>query len=188
MEVSAFTHVYDRNYIFASDHFLFLLVFPSFIVRKVSAKLFFSVSHLIATIAYLGFSIYVYIYSMHPEWIDLNSLGWIPLITLLITAIMRSSGILPILDMLGNELYPTEIRTQATGITKAMIFAMAGLSTFLFPFLKDIIGLYGVGFYFTSLSLICTIWGFISIPDTRGKSLVKVEEMYEKKNKEITSL
>ena len=156
-------------------------VFPSFIVRKVSAKLFFSISHLITTIAYLGFTIFVFIYKMSPNSIAITSLGWIPLVTMLITQLMRSSGILPILDMLDSELYPTEIRTESLGVTRSTIFATAGISTFLYPFVVQAIGLYGVFTYFTILSLFCTIWGFLSIPDTRGQSLVKIEEIFEKK-------
>ena len=41
--------------------------------------------------------------------------------------------------------------------------------------------LYGVFTYFTILSPFCTIWGFLSIPDTRGQSLLKIEEIFEKK-------
>ena len=158
-------------------------MFPSFIVRKVSAKLFFSICHLIATFAYFGFTVYAYIYETTPESSNIESLGWIPLVTILITQLMRSSGILPILDMLDSELYPTEIRTESLGITRAMIFAMAGLSTFLYPFLVTAIGLYGVFSYFTLVSMFVTAWGFLTIPDTRGQSLVKVEELFERNGK-----
>ena len=47
--------------------------------------------------------------------------------------------------------------------------------------MKDYIGLYGILFYFTGFSLLCTFWGYLKIPETRGKSLVKVEEIFEKK-------
>ena len=146
-----------------------------------SAKLFFSISHLVTTVAYLGFTIYVFIYETSPNSIEITSIGWIPLVTMLITQLMRSSGILPILDMLDSELYPTEIRTESLGVTRSTIFTVAGISTFLYPFVVQAIGLYGVFAYFTILSLFCTIWGFLSIPDTRGQSLVKIEELFEKK-------
>jgi len=59
-----------------------------------------------------------------------------------------------------------------------MIFAMAGLSTFAYPFVVTVIGLYGVFSYFTVVStMLVTVWGFLTIPDTRGQSLVKVEEL-----------
>ena len=48
--------------------------------------------------------------------------GWVPLVAIIVTVIMRSGSILPVLRVLQNELYPTEIRSQ--GI----------LNFFLFPF------------------------------------------------------
>ena len=38
--------------------------------------------------------------------------GWVPLVAIIVTVVMRSGGILPILRVLQNELYPTEIRSQ----------------------------------------------------------------------------
>ena len=58
---------------------------------------------------------------------------------------------------------------------------MASLATLAYPHVKKIIGNHGVFYFFAAISLLCTIWGFIKIPDTRGKSLVKVEEMFEMK-------
>ena len=86
-----------------------------------------------------------------------------------------------IAEMLDYELYPTEIRTHAVGITKALLYFSASSATILFPLMKPLIGLYGVFFYFAVLSTFCAVWGYTKIPETRGKSLVKVEEIYEKK-------
>ena len=45
------------------------------------------------------------------------------------------------------------------------------------------IGLSNCLFLYGSIAFLNCIWGVIFIPDNRGKSLVKVEEMYEKNNK-----
>ena len=58
---------------------------------------------------------------------------------------------------------------------------MASLATLAYPHVKEYIGIHGVFYFFASISLLCTSWGFIKIPETRGKSLVKVEEMFEMK-------
>ena len=59
---------------------------------------------------------------------------------------------------------------------------MASLATLAYPHVKEVIGIHGVFYFFAAISLLCTIWGFIKIPETRGKSLVKVEEeMFEMK-------
>ena len=65
------------------------------------------------------------------------------------------------------------------GLTKCFIYFFASCATLIFPPIKSLIGIDGVFFYFTALSMLCTIWGFLKIPETRGKSLIKVEEIYE---------
>ena len=86
------------------------------------------------------------------------------------------------ISILGSELYPTEIRTQATGITKSFKFLLACSAALVFLPMKRYIHLFGVFYYFTAISGICTIWGYMTIPETRGKSLVKIEELYDKKS------
>ena len=80
------------------------IVVPSFIIRKVSARKLFSVSHFITTIAYLGFATFVFLHKMYPNLMNLNYFGWIPLVTIIIPLIMRNIGIVPLLDMLGMIL------------------------------------------------------------------------------------
>ena len=100
---------------------------------------------------------------------------------------MRASGILPVLDTLMSEVYPTEIRTQAIGITQASISAFGAIGINFFPDVKNAMGVYNLCLLYAIADLINAIWGFLSIPDNRGKSLIKVEEMYEKKASSVIS-
>ena len=80
--------------------------------------------------------------------------------------------------ILSSELYPTDIRTQAIGITEASFFASSAICVRFYPDMKHTLGLDGLCIYYGALCLACCAWGAFSIPDNRGKSLVKVEEMY----------
>ena len=111
----------------------------------------------------------------------LEKLGWLPLMAIITSYIMRASSTAPISSMLQNELYPTEIRTLASGITKACMSIVGVLGIIAFPPMKRVIGLHGILFFYASICMLSTIWGYIKIPETRGKSLTKVEEMYEVK-------
>ena len=48
-------------------------------------------------------------------------------------------------------------------------------------FLK--LGFHGACYVYAILAYLCAFWGAATIPDNRGKSLVKVEEFYENKSK-----
>ena len=80
------------------------------------------------------------------------------------------------------ELFPTEIRTQSIGITESITLASGALAIKLFPNFKEAFGVFGICCLFSVFALILIIWGAFTIPDNRGKSLVKVEEMYEEGN------
>ena len=69
---------------------------PSLIVRKIPAKILFTISHLITSLALAGFAGFALLYIKYPEMVDLNIWGWIPLVMLIVTVIMRTGGILPV--------------------------------------------------------------------------------------------
>ena len=78
----------------------------------------------------------------------------------------------------------TDIRSQSVGLVLASFCASAAGNVKSFPNLRYYLGLHGTFFFFAAISFGCCLWGLKTIPDNRGKSLVKVEEMYEKKAEE----
>ena len=115
----------------------------------------------------------------YPEFTCWNILAWVSSIMFFVLFFIRAIGILPVMHMLISEMFPTEIRTQSIGITESMTLASGALAIKLFPNLKNSFGLFGICCLFSAFALILIIWGALTIPDNRGKSLVKVEEMYE---------
>ena len=170
---------------------LFLMVFkkllilfsviPVLIVKRVPSRLLFGICQIISTLALLGFSVYCFLHTMVNQYN--TNFGWIPLVTLITADLMQPLGISPVLDIIASELFPTEIRTQALGITRSSYYSFSAFATMIFPKLKEYLGLHGVFFCFSAMSTLCTFWGFIKIPETRGKSLIKVEEMMFEKNR-----
>ena len=108
----------------------------------------------------------------------MENFNWTPMVLITIIWIMRCCGILSILQTLLSEIYPTNIRALAIGITQSCFMGTATLSTKFFPELKNVMGLHGVLFLYAALCLLNFFWGLMTIPDNRGKSLVKVEEMF----------
>ena len=80
-----------------------------FVLNHLNPKWLFVTCQCISSLAMSTIGIYVYF----PDYLSDHS--WIPLVMIIIIVIMRASGILPIMYVLMNELYPTEIRTQSIG-------------------------------------------------------------------------
>ena len=85
-----------------------------------------------------------------------------------------------------NIIQYTDIRTQSIGLVLASFCASAAVNVKSFPQLKNSFGLHGIFFFYGAIGFFYLSWGLKTIPDNRGKSLVKVEEMYEKKNEQDT--
>ena len=76
-------------------------------------------------------------------------------------------------------VYVISLRTQAIALTETLALGVGATMLKLYPELKDIISFHGVFFFYSAMGIICALWGVFTIPDNRGKSLVKVEEIYE---------
>ena len=94
---------------------------------------------------------------------------------------MRAIGIIPVLHSLLSEVFPTEIRTQSIGLVQATDWGSGALSINFFPQMKEYFSFHGLFFLYGATGLVNCLWALKTIPDNRGKSLVKVEEMYENK-------
>ena len=84
-----------------------------FVVNHLNPKWLFVTCQCISSLAMSTIGTYVYLQAYYPDY--LSDFSWIPLVMIIIIVIMRASGILPIMYVLMNELYPTEIRTQSIG-------------------------------------------------------------------------
>ena len=95
---------------------------------------------------------------------------------------IRSVTILPVLYTLVGELFPTEIRALGVGMVQSSYFASAALIVKLYPDLKSVMGLHGLLYFYMGIGILNSIWGYLTIPDNRSKTLTEVEEtMYDTK-------
>ena len=152
-----------------------------FVVKKLPPKTLYVTCRSISFMSVFTIGLFAYFHKFHPDLPYLDVLSWIPLAMIISCVVMRATGIITVLHTLMSEVYPTEIRTQAIGITQASFLASGAIGVKFFPEMKDVIGLHGLCFLYTGMGIINAIWGAYTIPDNRGKSLVKVEEMYENK-------
>ena len=117
----------------------------------------------------------------NPKIIPINNasfktFNWIPLAAIVVINVIRGAGIEPVLHILTNEMFPMEIRTLSIGITQSAFLISGFVSVKIFPTLENAIGLGHVCVIYSSICFLVILWGSFTIPDNRGKSLVKVEE------------
>ena len=60
-------------------------------------------------------------------------------------------------------------------------WGIGAISINFFPHMRDYFTFHGLFFLYGAMGIVNCLWALKTIPDNRGKSLVKVEEMYEEK-------
>ena len=124
---------------------------------------------------------------LKPKYPDIMvNYSWIPLVCLVFKYMVQTALVMPVVFALLGELFPTEIRTLAVGIVESLVFTFAGITIKLFPQMKHYFGFYGLCYFYATITVCNSIWGLISIPDNRNKSLVDVENSFDDKTPLIT--
>ena len=113
---------------------------------------------------------------------DIEEFNIIPFVMLLVVgSILQPLFIIPVLYSLIGELFPTEIRTFSVGITEAIYYVFAAIVIKFFPQMKSTMGLDGVFYTYAAFATFGAIWGYLTIPDNRSKTLIEIEESFEQK-------
>lgn len=81
-----------------------------------------------------------------------------------------------------GELLPTKVRGLCGGYIFCLFNSVLFGFTKLYPVMKNAIGIAGVFGLFGASSLLATIVLFLLLPETKGKSLLQIEQYYQKPN------
>ncbi|XP_054266053.1 facilitated trehalose transporter Tret1-like [Macrosteles quadrilineatus] len=107
-----------------------------------------------------------------PSWLSE------PLILLFVLSSSIGFSSLP-WSMLG-ELFPTDVRGIASGMTACVVYLESFISVKLYPGLVVSFGVLPTFIFFAVSGLLGTIYLFIFLPETHGKTLLEIEEYFSR--------
>lgn len=151
------------------------------LVRKLSRKLLIVGSAFLmgTSLLVLGFSMYAQMSSSMSE-LDVD---WLPLASVVVYMVAAPLGLCSIPFMYTAELYPAELRSILGGLT----IALSNLELFIvvktFPNLEALIGDHGVFWIYAGSCFLAIIFTLSYIPETKDKSLVQVENKFDRISK-----
>ena len=152
-----------------------------YFIRRFQPKVLFMFGTFSTSVCMVLIGIFAYLHEYFPYLPYLDTFSWMPVLSVIIAVIARATCILPVIYSVMSEVFPTEIRTQSIGLVESFTFASGALCIKFFPEMKYGMELYGLFFFYGATGVISCLCGLMTIPDNRGKSLIKVEEMYETK-------
>jgi SP family arabinose:H+ symporter-like MFS transporter len=79
-----------------------------------------------------------------------------------------------------SEIFPTKVRGRAASIATSVLWAGALLVTFTFLSLVNVLKLWGTFALFGAFSLICFLYVWKAVPETKGRTLEQIQESWSK--------
>ncbi len=112
------------------------------------------------------------------------NLYWVPLVGVSVVSMAHGTGG-PVVQVLLNESFPTEVRAASVGTVTAVQFAIMVANIKAYPFLvaDNALGVAGTMYLYAVMAAALVIWSALTVKDTENKSLVEVEEMFSREQK-----
>ena len=161
-------------------HFFFDFSVSIFVVDKAGRRILLIVSGTIMALSLTTLGLYFYIiYEIDPSIEE--SLFWLPLATLTIFMIGYSAGFATLPFLLMGELLPSKFRNSLGGIASSFNLLHTFLVLKLFTTLETAVGYYGVFWIYAANSFLATIFVYLFLPETKGKTLKEIEQLFANK-------
>ncbi|XP_076183385.1 trehalose transporter 1-like protein isoform X2 [Ptiloglossa arizonensis] len=109
----------------------------------------------------------------------------IPMVCVLIYIFVSTLGFLVVPFAMVGEIYPAKVKEVLTGLTSCIGYIFSSVTVKIYPDMKTSMGEHGVFIFFTVLSLAGTLFVAFFLPETKGKTLLEIEEMFSKKKSVI---
>ena len=110
-----------------------------------------------------------------------TAFDWLSLVIATIPPACIPIGLLPVLNILTSELFPTEIRNISVGIVKAVTYVAAYINMTAYPLiLSSANGFLELMLGYGAIAAFMTVWAIITVTETDNMSLVEIEGLYKK--------
>lgn len=110
-----------------------------------------------------------------------TSYEWLPAALLFVFIFTGTFGILTLPFAMIAEMYPQKTRGFASGITMSLAFLMSFANIKTFSTVFEYFGNVAVFSFYAFLSLLGIAFGIFILPETKGKTLQQIEEIFKKK-------
>nr|XP_012139367.1 PREDICTED: facilitated trehalose transporter Tret1 isoform X2 [Megachile rotundata] len=109
--------------------------------------------------------------------------GVVPVICVLMYIFSSTLGFLVVPFAMVGEVYPSKVKEVLTGLTTCIGYIFSSVMVKTYPDMEVALGRYGVFMFFTILSFLGTLFVFFFLPETKGKTLAEIVDMFSKNGK-----
>lgn len=127
------------------------------------------------TITLITLGVFFYLQDKDPA--TASNIGWLPLTSLCIYIIAFALGFGPIPWLMMSEVCSKEIGAIVSPLSGAFNWSLAFIITVTFTSIKEAIGIGQTFWIYAGFSLVGTIFVFLVVPETKGKSMADIQRL-----------
>ena len=105
---------------------------------------------------------------------------WLSLIIAIMPPACIPIGLLPVLNILTGELFPTEISNISVGIVKAVTYVAAYANMMAYPMVSSANAFRELMFGYGAIAAFMAVWAIMTVKETDNMSLVEIEKLFTK--------
>lgn len=150
------------------------------ISRKFGRRVPSIVSGIGMTIFMGGLSLYLF---LRYEGVIMTDGGLIPVICILMYIFTSTLGFLVIPFAMVGEVFPAKVKDILSGLTTCLGYIFSSITVQTYPDMINLMNSYGVFLFYAIVSFIGAIFILIFLPETKGKTLREIEDMFSRKKK-----
>lgn len=113
--------------------------------------------------------------------------SWISTFCLLAYIITSTFGFLTIPFAMLPELFPQRVRGLTAGMTVCVAYFMSFIAIKSYPSMLEVMGNSGVLMLYTIVSLIGTLFVYFVLPETKGKTLQEIENLFKRRGSSLSA-
>ncbi|GAB1859081.1 Solute carrier family 2, facilitated glucose transporter member 8 [Camponotus japonicus] len=107
--------------------------------------------------------------------------GIIPVACMMLYVFTSTLGYLVIPFVMVSEIYPSKVKDVLSGLSVAIGYIFSAITIKTYPDMLRLMSMQGLFLFFAIVSLIGVIFIFLFLPETKGKTLREIEDMFSKK-------
>ncbi|XP_064074828.1 facilitated trehalose transporter Tret1-like [Vanessa tameamea] len=147
-----------------------------FFVEKNGRKTLLVVSSTMCCLSMLLLGVYFYL----DDYSGFNKANWLPLVLLIIFFIGYDAGIGIVPNVLIGEMFTMNVRSKGSAVALTVSWLSGFLVTVAYGAIVEHVGSYAAFWFFSCTGLISCLFTIFCIPETKGKSLLEVQDMLKK--------
>ncbi|KFM64771.1 Facilitated trehalose transporter Tret1-1, partial [Stegodyphus mimosarum] len=162
--------------IFVAIIMFFFTLLSSCIMDSVGRKKCIFVSSLLMCLSLNALSTYLYLSNQNP--VLKETLGWIPLLCLLVYIASFSIGLGPIPWLMMPEMSPLHARGLICGLGTAFSWIFVFIITKSFLEIESLVYDFGAYWIYSCFCFMCCFFSIFLLPETKGKTFEEIESHF----------